>query len=340
MSSLQTDMQDYKDLLSKYLETKDEAILYQAEQFSKQSIQQNISPDEIVNVHYQALKDIYPDLHEQIEGSFKFLIETMISYGLAYQEHQVLREKQIELKSEIGVAANMQNTLLKTSVPKTNAIDIGVKSVPAKEMNGDYHHFIKDEQGNVGVAIADVIGKGIPAAFCMSMIKFAMESFSENQIYPQWILDSLNRVVNKNVEQGMFVTMFYGLYDVYTHQFYYASAGHEPCFILRNETKEFEEIDAKGLLLGVESAVKYEQLNTSVFEGDLIVLLTDGVTECRVDGRFIEQEEVLNIIKEHEHLNSQEIVDHVFKYFERLQDFQLRDDFTLVVMKRNTSLSV
>ncbi|GAA0452609.1 PP2C family protein-serine/threonine phosphatase [Alkalibacillus silvisoli] len=335
MSSLKSDMQDYKELLSQYLKTKDEAVLYQAEQFSKQSIQQNISPDEVINVHYQALQELIPNIDESVQDSFQFLIETMISYGLAYQEHQVLREKQIELKSEIGVAANMQNTLLKTSVPSANAMDIGVKSVPAKEMNGDYHHFIKDEQGNIGVAVADVIGKGIPAAFCMSMIKFAMESFTENQIYPQWILESLNRVVGRNVDKGMFVTMFYGLYDVYTHQFYYASAGHEPCYVLREETGEFEEIDAKGLLLGVESTVQYEQLQTAINPNDLIVLLTDGVTECRVDGRFIEQEEVLNVIKAHAHLESQEIVDHVFKYFERLQDFQLRDDFTLVVMKRN-----
>ncbi|MDQ0159218.1 PP2C family protein-serine/threonine phosphatase [Alkalibacillus salilacus] len=334
MSSIESDMQNYKELLSQYLQTRNEAILYQAEQFSKQSIQQNISPDEIVNVHYEALEEVMPDMGERVRDSFQFLIETMIAYGLAYQEHQVLREKQIELRSEIGVAANMQETLLKTTIPSDEKVDIGVKSVPAKEMNGDYHHFIKDEDGNIGIAIADVIGKGVPAAFCMSMIKFAMESFSENEINPQRILDSLNRVVGRNVEEGMFVTMFYGFYDTTDHQFYYASAGHEPCYILRYDTGKFEEIDAKGLLLGVSNDVSYEERQVDIRSGDLIILLTDGVTECRVDDRFIEQEEVLDIINQYAHLDAQGIVEGVFQYFERLQDFQLRDDFTLLVMKR------
>ncbi|WP_027964890.1 PP2C family protein-serine/threonine phosphatase [Halalkalibacillus halophilus] len=334
MGSTKSGKQDYKQLLMEYLETGDESVLYRAEQFSKNSIQQSISPDEIVNEHYQSLLDIIPDMDDRIKSSFQFLIETMISYGMAYQEYHVLREKQIELRSEIGVAANMQDTLLKTQVPQVDSLDIGVKSVAAKEMNGDYHHFIIDDKGNIGIAIADVIGKGIPAAFCMSMIKYALESFSENQIFPKYILDSINRVVERNVKEGMFVTMFYGFYDVDTNYFHYASAGHEPGFILRKESHEFEEIDAKGLLLGVESEVTYEEKFTQIEKDDIIVLFTDGVTECRYGDRFIEQEEVLDVIKSFSHLPAQEIVDSVYKYFERLQDFELRDDFTIAVLKR------
>src|SRR5690625_7168601 len=97
----------------------------------------------------------------------QFLLETMIAYGLAYQEFQVLREEQLKLKSEISVAASMQDTFLATTKPKIEGIDIGVISVPAEQMNGDYHHFVKGKDGSLGVAIADVIGKGVPAALCM-----------------------------------------------------------------------------------------------------------------------------------------------------------------------------
>ncbi|PKR77006.1 phosphoserine phosphatase [Halalkalibacillus sediminis] len=335
MSSLQEDMSNYKQLLEQYLQTKNEEILYRAEQFSKSSIQKNISPDEIVNVHYQAMLDLIPDLDDNVKDSFYFLIETMISYGLAYQEYQVLREKQLELKAEIDVAANMQNTLLQSHIPKNDGLDIGAKSIPAKQMNGDYYHFVQDPENNVGIAIADVIGKGVPAAFCMSMIKYAMESFPENRMYPKMILELLNRVVERNVEQGMFVTMFYGLYDVHDHHFYYASAGHEPGFIYRADKDEFEEIQAKGLLLGVEQEMRYKQYETPIGEDDFIVLLTDGVTECRQGDRFIEQEEVLDAIRSNRHLPANEIVDNVYKQFERLQGFELRDDFTLVIIKRN-----
>lgn len=335
MSTLKLDLENYKELLQEYITTKDEQALYQAEQFSKYSMQQNISPEEIINVHIQSLQEIYPDMPEYIQTSMNFLLETMISYGLAYQEYQTLREKQLELKSEISVAANMQKTLLSTVKPDIDELDVGALSVPAKQMNGDYHHFVHDNKGGLGIAVADVIGKGVPAALCMSMIKYSMDSFSEMQTDPSVILGSLNRVVERNVDASMFITMFYGLYNNNNHTFTYASAGHEPGFYYHKDKDEFEEIDAPGLVLGVSPEITYTQYEKQVEKGDMIVLLTDGVTECRTGDRFIEQEEVLHVIKQYSHLPAQGIVDQVYKHFERLQDFHLRDDFTLIILRRN-----
>src|SRR5690625_6886349 len=104
-----------------------------------------------------------------------FLLETMIAYGLAHQEFQVLREEQLRLRSEISVAASMQDTFLATTKPEIEGIDIGVISVPAEQMNGDYHHFVNGKAGSLGVPMADVTGKGVPAALCMSMIKYSLE---------------------------------------------------------------------------------------------------------------------------------------------------------------------
>lgn len=335
MSTLKLDLENYKELLQEYIRTKDEQALYQAEQFSKQSMQQKISPDEIINVHIQSLQEIYPDMPEYIQSSLNFLLETMISYGLAYQEHQSLREKQLELKSEISVAANMQKTLLSTVKPEIEEVEIGAMSVPAKQMNGDYHHFVYDNKGSLGIAVADVIGKGVPAALCMSMIKYSMDSFPEMRMDPSVILGSLNRVVERNVDSSMFVTMFYGVYDSNDHTFTYSSAGHEPGFYYHQDKDEFEEIDVPGLVLGVSAEATYTQYTKEVEKGDMIVLLTDGVTECRQGDRFIEQDEVLDVIKSYAHLPAQEIVDQVYKHFERLQDFHLRDDFTLIILRRN-----
>ncbi|WP_181350147.1 PP2C family protein-serine/threonine phosphatase [Thalassobacillus sp. CUG 92003] len=335
MSTLKLDLENYKELLQEYIRTQDEQALYQAEQFSKQSLQQNISPDEIINVHIQSLEEIYPDMPEDIQVSLNFLLETMISYGLAYQEYQSLREKQLELKSELSVAANMQDTLLSTEKPELEEVEIGAVSFPARQMNGDYHHFVQDKEGSLGVSIADVIGKGVPAALCMSMIKYSMESFPETRMDPGVILGSLNRVVEQNVDSSMFVTMFYGLYNLNEHTFYYASAGHEPGYFYHKATDSFEEIDASGLVLGVSSETTYHEFQRKIEIGDMIILLTDGVTECRQGDRFIEPDEVLHIVKKFTHLPAQEIVEQVYKHFERLQDFQLRDDFTLIILRRN-----
>lgn len=334
MDTKSLDAQSYKELLKNYVETKDEKALYSAEQITKTFIKKNILPEEIVNLHIQALVEIYPEIKDDIQTSMKFLLEAMILYGLAHQEYQQLREKQLEIRSEILVAARMQKMLLQSEVPIIEDIDIGVISVPANQMNGDYYHFVKGKDGSIGVAVADIIGKGIPAALSMSMIKYAMDSFPENRMSTDTILASLNRVVERNVDPSMFITMFYAQYKPDTSKFYYSSAGHEPGFYYNRRTDTFSEIDAKGLVLGVKSDTTYTQSEMDLNKGDMIILLTDGVTECRRDGCFIEREEVLDVIKQSMHLPAQEMVNQVYKHFERLQNFQLRDDFTMIIFKK------
>lgn len=325
---------NYKDLLKNYIKTQDENALYQAELVSKSFIKERVLPEEIMSLHIQALRELYPQQYEELKHSMNFLLETMISYGLALQEIQALREEQLKLRSEISVAASMQETLLATSKPHIQGLDIGAISVPAEQMNGDYHHFVKDKDGTLGVAIADVIGKGVPAALCMSMIKYAMESFPGQTMSPKSILGSLNRVVEKNVDPGIFITMFYVQYLPATGKFQYASAGHEPGYHFNAKTKTFTEIKTRGLVLGALPDSTYENKECRLHPGDMIILLTDGVTECRKDDGFIEIQEILEIIKRYTHLQAQELVHQVFKHFERLQNFHLSDDFTLIVIRK------
>jgi phosphoserine phosphatase RsbU/P len=334
MGTKDLDTRNYTALLKNYIETNDERALYGAEQISKSFIKNNILPEEIINLHIQALLEIYPDLNDKIQPSMHFLLEAMISYGLAHQEYQNLREKQLEIKSEILVAARMQKMLLQSEIPDMDELDIGVISVPANQMNGDYHHFVKGKDGSISITIADVIGKGIPAALSMSMIRYAMDSFPENIMSTDTILASLNRVVEKNVDPSMFITMFYAQYRPESGKLYYSSAGHEPGFYYSNRLNEFKEIETKGLVLGVNPEATYVQDELTLEKGDLVILLTDGVTECRKDNQFIDREEVLDVIKEYMHLPCQEAVNHVFRHFERLQNFQLRDDFTLMMIKK------
>ncbi|HSH24808.1 MAG TPA: PP2C family protein-serine/threonine phosphatase [Massilibacterium sp.] len=324
----------YKHLLLEYIRVKDEQTLYNAQQFSWKIIEQMVSPEEVVNLHIQVLNEMYPDLPKDIQDSFDFLLEVMIGYGFAYREHQSLRHRQLQLESEIEVASKMQQMLLKTDIPQIKELDIGVKSVPAKKMSGDYYHFVTDENNCVSVAVADIIGKGIPAALCMSMIKYAMDSIPEQRMQPSEILASLNRVVEQNVDPSMFITMMYGLYDPRVHRFYYAGAGHEPGFYYRAKDKKFTDFFAKGLVLGVSRDTKYREYETSIDVGDMVVLLSDGVTECRRGDEFIEREMVVELLEKHIHLSAQEMVDQVFSELERMQNFELKDDFTLIILRR------
>ncbi|MDA3129585.1 PP2C family protein-serine/threonine phosphatase [Aliibacillus thermotolerans] len=324
----------YAKILNKYLQEKNEIGLYHAQQFSKKVLEDQISPEEMVSIHAETLTKLCPDLPAELTDSFDFLMEIMVAYGMAYREHQSLIDKQKEFESEMNVAASMQQTLLPAEIPSTESLDIGVVNIPASKMSGDYYHFVKDEHGNLGVAIADIIGKGVPAALCMSMIKYAMDSLPEQRLQPVALLESLNRVVEQNVASDMFITMMYGSYDPREHCFYYSGAGHEPGFYYEAETDEFHELYAKGIVLGITREPLFKEYKKKVNVGDFIVLLTDGVTECFTDDGFIEREEVVRLIRQYQHLPAQQIVENVFYELEKAQGFQLRDDFTLIILKR------
>ncbi|MFB4165180.1 PP2C family protein-serine/threonine phosphatase [Alteribacillus sp. JSM 102045] len=326
--------EQYTKILQTYLEEKNETGLYHAQQFSKKVLENQISPEEVVSLHVDAIERFFPDLPQGALDSFEFLLEVMMGYGMAYREHQSLRDKQKELETEINVAANMQQTFMPKEIPSVNSLDVGVISVPASKMSGDYYHFVKDENDCIGVAIADIIGKGVPAALCMSMIKYAMDSLPEQRLQPGALLENLNRVVEQNVASNMFITMMYGSYDPRVHHFYYSGAGHEPGFYYSHETDSFEELYAKGLVLGITRDTSFREYHKKVEPGDFIVLLSDGVTECRTDEGFIEREELTRLIHQYKHLPAQEIVNNVFYQLEKLQGFQLRDDFSLIILRR------
>jgi phosphoserine phosphatase RsbU/P len=326
----------YKEILKQYVLQQTEQNLYAGQNFSRQLIKKNIAPDEVISIHKAALEEMSPELPMNVWNSFDLLIEMMIRYGLAHAEHQSLIQKQEDLKVEMDLAAKVQKTLLRTTIPVVEGLDIGLVSVPARQMNGDYIYFLSDNASNAGVAIADVIGKGIPAALCMSMIKYGMDSLQDAATDPRKILDVINRIVEKSVNDDMFISMFYGSYNVESSNFTYATAGHEPALFYNAQTDEFTELHAKGLLLGVVANVSYEQHVVKMETGDFIVMMTDGVTECRTEEGFIDPDFILSLIHSIRHEPAQTIVDTVFKELEQMQDFTLRDDFTLVIFKKTS----
>src|SRR5699024_7281887 len=174
----------------------------------------------------------------------------------------------------------------------------------------------------------------IPAALCMSMIKYSMDSFPEESMSPKAILKNLNRVVGRNIDSTMFITMIYAHYDPTTCNLLFSSAGHEPGFYYNASEDTFTELKARGLVLGVTEDVNYEERTIEIHENDLVIFLTDGVTECRDGDRFIEIEEVLDVIRQYVDLPAQEMVDRVYKHFEKLQDFHLKDDFSLLILRK------
>ncbi|GAK04405.1 LOW QUALITY PROTEIN: serine phosphatase RsbU, regulator of sigma subunit [Geomicrobium sp. JCM 19037] len=337
MDSYELLQNSYKKILFNFLHKKNEQSLYDAQQFSKKVLEENVSPEEIVSIHLEVIQELYPDLPEETQESFQFLLEVMIGYGMAYREHQILRNKQRELESEIDIAADMQHTFLPQEIPQVDDLDIG--SLPFQRQRVAIIIMSLKMMGIIGVAIADIIGKGIPAALCMSMIKYAMDSMPNELLPPSELLETLNRTIEQNIASHMFVTMMYASYNHDEHVLYYGGAGHEPGFYYNKQADHFSELYAKGVALGISRDAKYRQYEQYLDEGDFVVLLSDGVTESRTEERFLEREELTDLIRKYAHLSAQEIVDNVYRDLERWQGLELRDDFTLLILRRTFTKS-
>lgn len=263
-------------------------MIKKCEKYTDEVIRKDVLPEDIVDIH----KNYILTLNLTREDVFKtldVLQEIVKGFGYSYRDYQRLVDKLQVHDKEIDLASSLQQTMLKTDIPQFDSIQIGVISVAAQKVSGDYFNLIDHNDGTMSFAVADVIGKGIPAALAMSMIKFGMDSYGHSQL-PSDGLKRLNRVVEKNINQNMFVTMFYGLYEEMNHLLYCSSAGHEPGYIYRAEKEEFEEISVRGRVLGISSQTRYQQQEIPIYLDDLIIILTDGVTEARnSEGTFIDK---------------------------------------------------
>lgn len=325
----------YKQNLQSFMKKEKDAI--KKDELRRFLSERKVSPEQLIHLHYTTLKEMFPDLSEPISLSFEWLIEVMECYELTYQQQQNLIDRQKELETQIEVAANMQKTLLPKQLPSHPKIDIGVISVPARMMSGDYYYCVTDDNDCVGVAIADIIGKGVPAALCMSMIKYALDSISKEWKQPKALLENLNRVVERNIADSMFITMMYGFYDPKTDTFSYSGAGHEPGFYYDANKDAFFDLATKGIVLGLTKEPVFREYSLQMKAGDLIVFLSDGVTECKVEGRFIERDEIIYLLRKYIHYPAQEMVRNIYRELAIMQNFSLKDDLTLMILRRKTS---
>ena len=326
--------QYYQQLLLEYVNTSNDDILSNCQTYSNEAIEDNVSPEEIVQLHLEIIRNQNDLTKQQIVSSFDVLIEVIIGYGFTYRDYKKLLNKIKIHDKEMDVASSLQQTMLKPQIPQFDSIQIGAISVPAQRVSGDYFNLIDHNDGTMSFAVADVIGKGIPAALAMSMIKFGMDSYGHSQL-PSDGLKRLNRVVEKNVNQNMFVTMFYGLYEEINNMLYYSSAGHEPGYIYRDQTGEFEEMTERGIVLGVNKHTRYKQSEIKIELQDMIIVFTDGVNELRdKQNELIKTKDLLNMIKENKKLHPKDIVQILYEELVKLQNPNKRDDLTILIVKR------
>jgi serine phosphatase RsbU (regulator of sigma subunit) len=244
-----------------------------------------------------------------------------------------LRSEQIE--REFQLAREIQQKFLPDSIPYIPGWDIDVRWQPARQVGGDFYDLLYLDDTHLGIVIADVADKGMPAALFMTLIRTLIRSAAKEIRSPAGVLKQVNELLFQDAKSGMFVTVFYGVFDIKSGSVIYANAGHNPPIKIPYQSNQLDELTRTSMALGVFYDIEIEERGLFLQKDDLLLLYTDGVTEA-----FSEAEEmfgtqrlfdILNV----RHQSSKHILDviesAVNKFIGRAE---LSDDLTLVAIYR------
>jgi len=193
-----------------------------------------------------------------------------------YQE--VLDKKQAE--KELGVAGEIQASLIPHSFPQSDKFDVFGFSIPAKGVGGDYYDYIDFGNNKVVLTMFDVSGKGVPAALIMVMIRSILRTVASLNEDTKDVIARLNNTIAEEIVEDRYATGFYLLFDAEKGIMSYTNAGHGPLILFRAATDDFEFLDTEGMPIGIMSGVEYGQSYTIMERGDIAILYTDGISEA------------------------------------------------------------
>ena len=255
-------------------------------------------------------------------------------------ERMVAQER---MRRELALAAEVQQRLLPSRAPKSVGLEIAGFCEPARGVGGDYYDFINFDNSQLGVAIADVAGKGMPAALLMSTVQATLRSLTARNgsnspvtYNLSSIVSKLNRLLFNSTNGEHYVTFFYATFDPSTQCLTYVNAGHNPPFFLRsNGNVEFRELTSGGLVAGAFEHSVYEQETVQMKPDDLLFLYTDGLSEAlNVEGEEFGANRIMETLKTIASLSADQIRDVVARRVkEWCAGMSLYDDLTFVVLK-------
>lgn len=260
---------------------------------------------------------------------------------LAVPEHLVSgRIERERLKAEFDVARKAQQKMLPDSEPQIEGLDIAAICQPSKEVGGDLFDFLRLKDGRLGIVVADVSGKGVPASLYMTLTKGLLDSVSEIETDPGMILREVNRHLYEVCQRRVFVTLFLGILDPVTGHFEFARAGHNPPVLHRPHDKATLMLKPRGMGLGLNSGRIFDQSiqvdSTNLGPGDILLIYSDGITEA-MNHRKEEfgEDRLQELAGRLDGLDARGIKTRVFDEVSRfLGNIPPQDDQTLVVVKR------
>ncbi len=273
-------------------------------------------------------------------GIFSFVIYNLIRERAVQYEKERLEQEMAKKETELNIAAEIQKSFLPDILPHFDKFELAGKSLPAKEVGGDFFdvmplELIPFSKNQLGIMIADVAGKGVPAAIFMALSRIVIRMSAFWFKNCQDAISFANPVITRDSKTGMFVTLFLAILDNEAMTVTYVNAGHNPPLVFRANPQKVEDLKSTGMAIGILEDVEYTQETIQVYPGDLIILYTDGVTEA-INPEMEEYgiSRLINTIQENIDSSVQDIAEKILTSVAKFSGSQPQfDDITLLLIK-------
>ena len=278
---------------------------------------------------YTAKRHVFSESEESLLRSIGSQAASAIIHSRLYAE-QAEGER---VQRQVEAAAQIQRRMLPARAPTMPGLSFGCVYDPTLQVGGDFYDFIALPGGFLGVCIADVVGKGLPAALLMASIRSAFRAYAAGAADAAATIAQANRHMYHDAPVTEFATVIYGVLSPDGRSFAYCNAGHLPPLLLRGE--HFTELTAGGLAIGILPDETYDQDVVMLRSGDLIVMVTDGVTEAMdFQGETFGRERLLSSIRRHRCLDAQQLAGQILWDVRRFVGLaEQSDDITIVVVR-------
>jgi sigma-B regulation protein RsbU (phosphoserine phosphatase) len=257
------------------------------------------------------------------------ILRTQIEMGHVLRETQMIKREQ---ERELVEARTIQRRLLPDEIPQIEGYQIAGAWRPARTVSGDYFDVLKFSDTTAALCIADVSGKGMPAALLMSNVQAAVHAFASKTISPSELCAKVNRVVSSSTGEDKFITFFYGLVDAAQKTLVYTNAGHNAGVLLRRDGS-MVRLESGGAVLGPFPNWHYKHEEVELRGGDRLLLFTDGVTELRnaVADEFGE-ERLIELLAENSELGADGLRERIVQTLVDFSGGEFQDDATLLLL--------
>ena len=244
--------------------------------------------------------------------------------------------EQERLRRELLLATEVQKRLFPDKLPETAAVHCAGLCIPARGVGGDYYDFLDLGRGQIGIAVADVAGKGIAAALVMSVVQASLRSLADTG-GPSLadLATKMNRLLHRSTGTNSYATFFYAQFDEENRQLRYVNAGHNPPFLLRSGGDSIEELSAGGTIIGMFPVARYEEAVVDLHPGDVLLAFTDGVSEAH-DPKEDEfgEDRLKDLLRRSAHLPVREMSSKILDELKVwMADAEQFDDLTFLVIK-------